>query len=156
MTNDTAYAVRNASWPDDLAAIRSVRGPVFVDEQRVPVELEWDEVDATCVHVLAESPDDGPIGTGRLAPDGKIGRIAVLPGWRHRGVGDAILQALIDEALASGLSECRLHAQATALDFYARRGFTAEGPEFQEAGITHRLMRRRFGPVTAPRDRAER
>ncbi|WP_290653106.1 GNAT family N-acetyltransferase [Aquisalimonas sp.] len=139
--NDRAYQVRRAEMPADLPAIRSIRDLVFVQEQQVPRELEWDDADAGCIHVLAEDNNGHPVGTGRLAPDGKIGRVAVLPTWRRKGIGTAILAELVNEALACGLAECRLHAQASALDFYIRQGFVAEGPLFEEAGITHRLMR---------------
>lgn len=142
--NDSRFTVRRARWPRDILALRSVREPVFVEEQQVPLELEWDDADPLCIHVLAEDRDNQPIGTGRLSTDGKIGRMAVLEPWRGRGVGGAIVQALLEEARSLGISECRLHAQTSVLRFYARHGFTAEGPEFREAGISHRLMRLRF------------
>ena len=110
-------------------------------EQGVPVELEWDEYDATSLHVLAEA-DGAPIGTGRLLPDHQIGRMAVLPGWRGRGVGSAILAALIDLAAARGNRVVCLNAQIRAQAFYLRHGFVAEGEEFPDAGILHIRMRR--------------
>lgn len=138
---DRSWQIRRAEWPGDIPALRAVREPVFVSEQQVPLELEWDEDDPRCIHVLAEDPEGRPIGTGRLAPDGKIGRMAVLREWRGTGVGGALLQTLIDQARAEGLAECRLNSQTEALDFYGRYGFVAEGPEFDEAGIPHRFMR---------------
>ncbi len=144
MTIDKAFRVRKAKWPEDLAALRSIREPVFVEEQKVPLELEWDDDDPVCIHVIAEDADGRPIGTGRLAADGKIGRMAVHQKWRGKGVGGAILQALLDEARYQNIPECYLHGQTAALDFYGRYGFEAEGEEFDEAGIPHRMMRLRF------------
>lgn len=146
---DNTYRVRRANWPDDVPALRSVREPVFVEEQNVPLEMEWDEDDPRCIHVLAEDSDGNPIGTGRLSKDGKVGRMAVHKPWRGTGVGGAILQALLDEARAAGIPECRLHGQTAAVGFYARYGFEAEGPEFEEAGIPHRMMRRKMEDTTA-------
>ncbi|MCP1726792.1 putative GNAT family N-acyltransferase [Natronospira proteinivora] len=138
------FTVRPAQWPDDVPALREVREPVFVEEQQVPLALEWDEDDPKCIHVLAHDGEGRPIGTGRLSRDGKVGRMAVLKPWRGHGVGGAILQALLDEARKAGIPECRLHGQTSALGFYNRYGFKAEGEEFMEAGIPHYLMRLRI------------
>ena len=137
------YVARLADWTDDRAAIRRVRETVFVVEQAVDPELEWDDRDATCVHVIVETPKRDAIATGRLEASGKIGRMAVLAAWRGRGVGAAVLDRLLAEAERRGIRDLYLHAQTHALDFYARHGFEAEGDEFDEAGIPHRLMRRR-------------
>ncbi len=139
------FSLRVARWPEDIPALRQVREPVFVKEQEVPLELEWDEDDPRCHHILAEDPSGRPIGTGRLSPQGKIGRMAVLKEWRGHGVGSALLDALVAQARTVGLEECLLHAQTSALSFYERHGFVAEGPEFEEADIPHRLMRQRLG-----------
>lgn len=136
---------RMADWNRDRELIRRIRETVFVREQKVDPALEWDGVDSDCRHALAGFADTPPVATGRLQKDGKIGRMAVLPQWRGRGLGIAILEALIAAARQSGLDEVYLHAQTHALAFYERTGFAAEGPEFDEAGIPHRLMRRRIG-----------
>jgi len=115
---------------------------VFVQEQGVPVELEWDELDPHCHHVLARDAEGVAIGTGRLTPEHRIGRMAVLPEWRGRGVGDALLDALIQLARAQGWQDIGLHAQASAITFYARHGFLPQGARFTEAGIEHQTMRR--------------
>jgi predicted GNAT family N-acyltransferase len=141
---DARFRVRVARWPEDIMALRSVREPVFVQEQKVPLDLEWDDDDPHCLHVLAEDIAGQPMGTGRLSPDGKIGRMAVLQPWRKRGVGAALLHALIEQARQRGMPECYLHAQVSALDFYLRHGFVAEGEEFDEAGIRHQAMRLRI------------
>ncbi len=137
------FSIRPADWDKDREEIRRVRQAVFVVEQSVPAELEWDGQDEECLHVLAESSNRDVIGTGRLQPSGKIGRMAVLRPWRGIGVGSALLRALIEAASALGIDEVYLHAQDRAVDFYDRFGFESEGDEFMEAGIPHRLMRRR-------------
>lgn len=138
------YQVRPARWPEDVPALRSIREPVFVEEQNVPLELEWDDDDPRCIHVIAEDDQGRPIGTGRLAQSGKVGRMAVIKDWRGHGVGGAILEALLDEARKAGIPECYLHGQTSALGFYGRYGFVPEGEEFEEAGIPHRMMRLRL------------
>lgn len=139
-------AIDYASGVDDL---RAVREPVFVQEQQVPIELEWDELDPLCVHVIARDDAGMPIGTGRLTPEHKVGRMAVLPEWRGRGVGDALLLALIDQAEQRRWPELRLHSQASAIGFYVKHGFVPYGERFMEAGIEHQSMRRQIGGPTA-------
>lgn len=135
-------SIERATWPDDREALRQVRETVFVEEQGVPLALEWDDQDATALHLLARNPQGRPIGTGRLLPDGHIGRMAVLPAWRGRGVGGALLRALLVAARQRGLARVRLNAQCSAEPFYAHFGFRAEGAIFEEAGIPHRHMTR--------------
>lgn len=134
-------------YDDALPALRAVREAVFVHEQNVPLELERDaEGDPLCQHVLAFDADGAPIGTGRLTPDRRIGRMAVLASWRGRGVGEALLAALVERARALGWREISLHSQASAIEFYARQGFLPFGPRFFEAGgIEHLAMYRLLG-----------
>jgi predicted GNAT family N-acyltransferase len=141
--------VQRADHATHHAAIHGVRQQVFVIEQGVPAELERDALDPVCAHVLARDGDGTPIGTGRLLPDGRIGRMAVLPAWRGKGVGEAMLEELVRAAIALGLSEVHLHAQLPACDFYARQGFLPEGGRFEEAGIMHLQMRRTLGAAAA-------
>lgn len=131
-----------ARYPEDLPALRAVREPVFILEQAVPPELEWDAEDAQSIHVIARAPDGNPIGTARLTPQYSIGRMAVLAPWRGRGVGSALLAALIDKARELAYPFLELHAQTHAISFYEGFGFVAFGPEYDEAGIAHRSMRR--------------
>lgn len=141
------HSTRHAAWQDDQAALSFVRRTVFIQEQQVPEELEWEEADASALHVLALDGDGHAIGTGRLLQArgmGHIGRMAVLREWRGQGVGAAILNALIAAARERGLAEVMLNAQTHALGFYARSGFVAEGDEFPDAGIPHRRMRLRL------------
>lgn len=139
--NNPTFTIREATWAEDSEALRAIRQRVFVEEQNVPPELEWDETDAQCLHALAIDAAGNAIGCGRLLDGGKIGRMAVLPEWRDRGVGSALLRFLIDVAHRQGCTECRLDAQIRAMDFYHRHGFAAEGDEFLDANIPHRHMR---------------
>lgn len=135
---------------DDL---RAVREAVFVREQQVPLDLEWDTLDPSSQHVIARDAGGSAVGTGRLTPERKIGRMAVLPEWRNAGVGAALLQALLRLARGHGWNDVSLHAQVGALDFYLRHGFVAYGPRFSEAGIEHQAMRRSFDRPQAVADR---
>lgn len=139
-----SYSLRVVDWATGEEKLRAVRIAVFVIEQNIPEELEWDAFDAVSVHALAEDASGTPIGCGRLLPDGHIGRMAVLSDWRGRGVGAALLTTLIDLARERGDARVRLHAQTQAMPFYARFGFTPVGDEFDEAGIAHRTMERRL------------
>ncbi|MEO8003525.1 MAG: GNAT family N-acetyltransferase [Betaproteobacteria bacterium] len=139
MQSPPEILVRRADWPGELELLRAIRDEVFVLEQSVPIEIEWDEFDPVSQHVLAWSGDRA-IGTGRLLPDGHIGRMAVLREWRQRGVGSAMLTALMEVARTSGMSRVELNAQLHAMAFYERHGFRAEGEEFLDAGIVHRRM----------------
>ncbi len=130
-------------WEKARAEASPIRFAVFVDEQNVPAEIELDEYDAACLHVLARE-DGRAVGTGRLLPDGHIGRMAVVKEWRGRGVGAAMLAVLIEAARARGDREVALSAQTHALGFYRRFGFVNEGPEYMEAGIPHQGMRKAF------------
>lgn len=144
------FRVEPADWTADRDALRAVREAVFVHEQQVPVEEEWDDLDPLCRHVLARDDAGTPIGTGRLTPQHGIGRMAVLADWRGRGVGAALLQSLIDRARALGWDRVSLNAQVQAIGFYERHGFMAEGETFMEAGIEHRTMHRSLEPLVAP------
>ncbi|CAM5596793.1 GNAT family N-acetyltransferase [Streptomyces chartreusis] len=153
--NPVAYAVRVADDPADREACFAVRKEVFVVEQGVPQEIEYDAHDADAVHVLAVREDGLPLGTGRLLYGeaaaartdgdltvGSLGRLAVTPEARGLGVGAALVRAIEDAARARGLAAVDLHAQTHALGFYERLGYVAYGPEFPDAGMPHRAMRR--------------
>lgn len=135
-----SFTVRIADWQDHAAALRAIRETVFILEQQVPVELEWDGLDVGCLHVLAADAAGNPIGTARLLSDGHIGRMAVLKEWRGRGVGSALLQWLLAEARKLGLRQAVLNAQTYAAGFYTKFGFQAVGEEFMDAGIPHVKM----------------
>lgn len=127
-------------WETARAEASRIRMQVFVEEQRVPAEIELDGLDAACVHALAHV-DGRAVGTGRLLPDGHIGRMAVLKESRARGVGGAILAGLVAEARRRGMRKVVLSAQTHALGFYRKHGFREVGGIFEEAGIPHQEMR---------------
>ncbi len=129
-----------ADWQESRSVILSIRRTVFIREQRVPEELEWDGLDPACLHLVAWNCRGEPIGTARMQPDGRIGRMAVLKAWRGHGVGRALLSRLLDEASAKGLSRVCLAAQTYALGFYQKQGFQVVGESFLDAGIPHRMM----------------
>jgi predicted GNAT family N-acyltransferase len=131
------FTVRILAWRDALALARPVREEVFIEEQRVPRELEWDEWDEASDHALAFDAGGNPIGTARLLPDGRIGRMAVLKDWRGRGVGAALLAAMLERARGRSMARVVLHAQIQAAGFYRRFGFSERGGPFVEAGIPH-------------------
>ena len=140
--DETEFVV--TSWAADRPRLQPVRREVFVTEQRVPEAEEWDDDDEVCVHVLAMLNRE-PVGTGRISPAGKIGRLAVLSEFRGRGIGDRILLMLIEQARHRGLAEVTLNAQVHAMPFYERHGFKAQGEVFDEAGIPHRRMQKALG-----------
>lgn len=137
------FEVVEADWANEQEAIGAIRRAVFIDEQNVPEDLEWDGCDATARHVLAWAGAT-PIATGRLLPSGHIGRMAVLSGFRGAGVGRGVLRALIELAHHSGLTEVFLNAQIQARGFYLNQGFTQSGEVFADAGIPHVRMWRRL------------
>jgi predicted GNAT family N-acyltransferase len=139
-----SFSIRICNWDQARAEARRIRAQVFVREQGVPLELEWDGHDPACEHALAYAADGSAVATGRLLPDGHIGRMAVLKEWRGKGVGALVLQALVEQARHRGHASARLNAQIYAAGFYRRFGFEAVGPEFIEAGIAHVPMQRDF------------
>lgn len=131
-------------WESQQAGAKPVRHEVFVREQQVPLDMELDEMDPLCIHAVACDSNGKAVATGRLLPDGHIGRMAVLQEMRGRGLGGAILEALMAEARKRGDHAVVLNAQTQAEPFYRRYGFVREGEEFMEAGIAHIQMRCRF------------
>ena len=130
------------SYAESESDIRYIRDTVFGEEQKIPRELDWDGNDRYSIHVVATDGEDNPIGTGRIRPDGRIGRLAVLKQWRCQGVGAGMLEVLIESVRTSGLQKVYLHAQVEAITFYEKHGFEKDGEEFIEAGIRHiRMMR---------------
>lgn len=137
--------VRTMGWDVALPHARPIRLQVFVEEQGVPLELEWDAADALSEHAVAFDAAGAAVATGRLLPDGHIGRMAVLRAARGRGIGGRVLETLIERARARGMRDVVLSAQVHAIAFYARFGFETAGSEFIEAGIPHVEMRRSLG-----------
>ncbi|MBV8379233.1 MAG: GNAT family N-acetyltransferase [Paucibacter sp.] len=135
------FDVRVGRWAELGTDARAIREAVFVQEQRIPIELEWDEADAHCLHAVAFDAGGRAIATGRLLEHvpgvAKIGRMAVLREARGLGAGRVVLDALMQGARGLGYQEALLHAQLSAKGFYLRAGFEARGAEFDEAGIRH-------------------
>ena len=132
------------SWDELGAQARRIRFEVFVVEQGVPPELEIDSMDPLCVHAIASRASGPALGTGRLLPDGHIGRMAVAREARGQGIGSALLLGLMDEARRRGHQEVELFSQVHAQPFYQRYGFVVSGPPFDDAGIDHVPMRARL------------
>lgn len=140
----TKHTIRLGDWATLGQDATAIRFEVFVDEQKVPAEIELDDMDAVCLHAVAYDDAGNAIGTGRLLPDGHIGRMAVRQPGRGTGVGGAILTLLMDKARARGDAAVVLNAQTVAAPFYARHGFVQQGDVFEEAGIAHVEMRLQF------------
>ena len=132
------------TWEQAQPIAGPLRFAIFVGEQNVPAGIELDDLDAGCVHAVAYDLDNKAIGTGRLLPDGHIGRMAVVIEWRRRGIGAEILEALMAEARKRGHAEVVLSAQLQAAEFYRNFGFVAEGKVYEDAGILHQQMRKRL------------
>jgi predicted GNAT family N-acyltransferase len=139
-----AFSIAQVTWNKSESRLRAVRQAVFMAEQGVPAELEWDGLDPLCVHFLAFGAPGEAIGTARLTPDGHVGRMAVLAPWRGHGVGRALMEAALGEARRRGMRELALNAQTHAQGFYLRLGFVPQGGEFLDAGIPHVRMTRRL------------
>ena len=148
------FTIIETDWMREASRLGAIRRAVFIDEQGVPEDLEWDEHDGASVHFLAVANDGTPLGCARLLPDGHIGRMAVLPDWRGRGVGRALLAAVVEAARRRGHTTLRLSSQTHAAGFYTRAGFAAEGAEYDEAGIPHVAMQRRLDPDEPVRSRS--
>lgn len=131
--------VKIVSWKDAGNALSDIRRRVFIDEQSVPESLEWDGMDEDAVHVLALDATHA-IACARMLSGGRIGRMAVLPEWRGRGVGRAMLETLIALSREQGLTHVSLSAQTHAIPFYAKSGFKVCSEIYDDAGIPHRDM----------------
>lgn len=136
---ESEFYIDITDWDKDINDLKMIRTTVFIDEQNVPVELEWDGVDESCTHFIVRS-DNGAIATARLTPDGQIGRMAVLSDYRGLGIGTALLLKILSHAKESGHDRLYIHAQKQAILFYERNGFIPEGNEFMDAGIPHLAM----------------
>lgn len=136
------FRIELMNWEQAQPVAGPLRFAIFVGEQNVPEGIDLDDKDKDCMHAVAYTVDGKAVGTGRLLPDGHIGRMAVVKEWRRMGVGAALLDALIEEARKRGHASVMLSAQLQAAEFYRSHGFVAEGKIFEEAGILHQLMRK--------------
>ena len=138
--DNTDARIERVVWSDHAADLAAVRQSVFIEEQGVPEDLEWDDEDAEAIHFLARGGDGTPIGCVRLLPSGQISRLSVIESWRHQGIGKALLDAVEAEARQRAMPEIYLHAQTQATHFYEEAGFSVSGGIFIEADIPHRQM----------------
>ena len=134
------FTVSLVCWHDGEPLLKSIREAVFIREQGVPAELEWDGLDESCRHALALSHQGDAIGCGRMFTNGHIGRISVLPQWRKKKVGTAIMEVLLDYARVQDYKQVDVDAQTHALPFYRSFGFAEQGKEFKDAGLSHIKM----------------
>jgi YbgC/YbaW family acyl-CoA thioester hydrolase len=143
---ESMVRLQTGGWDELASDARPIRTQVFVQEQRIPQELEWDDEDAAALHAVAYNRLGQPVATGRLLQPSpgvaKIGRMAVHQVLRGAGIGRQVLHALLEAARARGDREAILHAQCSAEAFYREAGFAARGPVFDEAGIPHIEMAR--------------
>ena len=135
-----ALEIHIVDWHEQRNALQAIRKSVFIDEQHVPKDLEWDGRDTECTQFLA-SINSTPVATARLTPEGQIGRMAVLKDFRSKGIGSQLLAAVIEQAKHAGYKQVFLHAQVNVIEFYQQHGFIAEGDIFIDAGIEHRSMK---------------
>jgi predicted GNAT family N-acyltransferase len=133
--------IQRTTWQKDKELLSNIRYQVFVDEQKVPIELEIDDDDPLAAHILC-IVDGQPVGTGRILLDGHIGRLAVLQANRKQGYGNKILKHLELIAQENELTEVFLNAQVTAISFYEKRGYMIISDVFDDAGIPHQTMRK--------------
>jgi len=132
-------SIQITHWDEAKSHVMPIRHDVFIKEQEVPVELEWDEFDQNALHAIVKK-ENQVIGTARLIIDNtiaKIGRMAIQKEYRQQGIGQELLSTLIQRAKEKGAQQCILHAQAHAIAFYAKADFEPNGPIFDEAGIPH-------------------
>ncbi len=127
-------------WSSYKEKLRAIRARVFIEEQGVPMDIEWDGLDEGAAHFIALNEMGIPLGTARLLPSGQIGRMAVVADHRSTGIGRKLLEAAIDCAIARGTTRVYLHAQQHAEGFYRKTGFVPTGVQMIEAGIPHLEM----------------
>jgi len=138
------FHVDQTSWDANRKELIDIRTKVFINEQLVPPDLEWDGYDKDCWHVIAKTDSGQSVGTARMLYDGHIGRMAVLPNFRKQGVGSALLKSLENIARVQGITTVFLYAQTSAVDFYKKHGYTTTSEEFMDAGIPHITMEKKL------------
>ena len=139
--NSVQFTISNAAWTKRAKDLRYIRKVVFIQEQSVPVELEWDGLDDDATHFLVENSNGEAIGCARLLNDGQIGRVAVLKRFRKNNIGRQLMLYIIDYARSHSYPNLFLHSQISAVNFYVALGFAKEGSIYKEAGIDHISMK---------------
>lgn len=140
MNDEQGFTVLEVDWNQYKDELRKIRDEVFIKEQHVPKEIEWDGLDESAIHVIAQTDGKEFIGTARLIRTGQIGRMAVISKYRGQGVGSLMLKRLIAIAKDKGLNSIFLHAQTHAIEFYLSQGFKEDGEIFMDADIPHKMM----------------
>lgn len=131
------FTIEIVDWSGEKARLSSIRTEVFIEEQQVPPDLEWDGLDETAIHLLALDADGRAIGCARILEPNIIGRMAVCKSWRRHGIGDALLTTAVRLCRQRGHGPIRLSAQTHAIPFYERAGFRVCSEEYPDAGIPH-------------------
>ncbi len=131
--------IRLADWQRDQDQLSKIRRSVFIEEQNVPEDMEWDEYDEISTHFLL-TLNNKPVAAARLTPKGQIGRMAVVAEFRKQGIGTKLLIFVLKNAASKNFKKIYLHAQVSAISFYKKQGFSTHGGLFYEAGIAHRKM----------------
>ena len=139
--NDVAFNLQQVSWQDLESHLRNIRSRVFIEEQHVPAEMEWDGYDETCVHIIVEMNGEY-VATGRLLETGQIGRMAVLQACRRKGIASKILEMILSIAESKQMETVFLNSQLEVVGFYKKYGFQEIGAVFDDAGIPHRKMKK--------------
>ncbi len=134
------WQIETVSWQEAKQMLSEIRTRVFIEEQQVPIALEWDGLDANAYHLLAKNQTQEAIGCARVLANGSIGRMAVLKPWRDLGVGTALLQFAINYAKSQAWHMVTLSAQTHAIPFYERCGFKVISQPYLDAGILHQDM----------------
>jgi predicted GNAT family N-acyltransferase len=137
--NEIDLSIEQVKWQGMESHLRHIRTVVFIEEQQVPEEMEWDEFDEICIHVIAEMNGEY-VATSRLLETGQIGRMAVLKAYRNKSIGSKMLEKLLSIAKSKGMSSVFLNAQIDAVDFYKKFDFKEEGGIFEDVGIPHIKM----------------
>lgn len=137
------FSIRTGRWDELQNDAKLIREQVFIQEQQIPVEDEWDAEDAISVHFVVYDQDQ-PIATARLLQNNSVGRVAVLKSHRGAGIGKLLMQQIIQQAKHQQREFLKLSSQVHAIQFYAGLGFNVEGEQYLDCGIPHIDMRLLF------------
>ena len=135
------FVIKLVNWQSHQSELKAIRQQVFIIEQHIPQELEWDGLDDRATHLLALNNANQTVACARILPGGIIGRMAVLKQWRNLGVGRAVLSYAVNFCRTQGLLSIELSAQQHAVGFYSKAGFVVISNEYMDAGIIHYDMR---------------
>ena len=137
------FTIRAGRWDELQNDAKLIREQVFIQEQQIAVEDEWDAEDAVSVHFVVYDQDQ-PIATARLLQNNSVGRVAVLKSHRGVGIGKLLMQQIIQQAKHEQRKFLKLSSQVYAMQFYTGLGFKVEGEQYLDCGIPHIDMRLLF------------